>query len=186
MNRYMYTILIMSILTLLVGSAVGQDASAGKTVFDNKCGTCHNTGVGPNLAVLSKDSPTTIKQTVRNGVPTAKTPMPAFSSTTLSDSDLDNVVAYITTQSTQGTYGTPSTTTYATTNVTNATTILNVTPAATTYVEESPAATTYVEENATVGAPGGPVTTTAKPSPGFDILIGIIGLLLIYKLKLKS
>jgi mono/diheme cytochrome c family protein len=77
------------------GGATG-DAAAGKAVFTANCGACHalkdagTTGaVGPDLDQLKPDAATVQKQ-VENGGGA----MPAFKGT-LSDADIANVSAYV-------------------------------------------------------------------------------------------
>jgi mono/diheme cytochrome c family protein len=68
-NKFVCTFLLMLILTLLVGTVVGQDANAGMTVFNSKCESCHKIGGGaPNMTVLSNESASYITNKVRNGV----------------------------------------------------------------------------------------------------------------------
>ena len=81
------------------GAAGGQgDAAAGKTVFTGSagCSGCHTladagaTGaVGPNLDDVKPDHDTVVKF-VTDGAP----PMPSFKGT-LSDADIQNVAAYV-------------------------------------------------------------------------------------------
>ena len=96
MNRFMKIIVIMSILTLFVGTAFGQDVNVGKMVFATKCESCHKLegkGIAPNISVLSGKTPSDIRQIVRNGIP--NTAMVPFSTNDLSDNELYNVIGYI-------------------------------------------------------------------------------------------
>jgi cytochrome c553 len=142
-DKYVCTILIMLILTLLVGTVVGQDASAGMTVFNSRCEICHKIGgSAPNMTVLSNESVSYITDKVRNGV--NRTAMIAYNPSVLSDNDLSNVIAYISSQKL------PMTTTTPTMAALPTTTTTTVMP-----------------------------TSTPKSS-GFDIILGVIGILIIY------
>jgi len=77
------------------GGATG-DAAAGKAVFTANCGACHTLAdagtsgqVGPDLDQL-KPSAATVQKQVENG----GAAMPAFKGT-LSDADIANVAAYV-------------------------------------------------------------------------------------------
>jgi mono/diheme cytochrome c family protein len=77
-------------------AAAAGDAAAGKAVFTSNCGSCHTladagtTGaVGPNLDDLKPDA-----ARVQHQVEVGGGPMPAFKGT-LSDTDIANVAAYV-------------------------------------------------------------------------------------------
>ena len=77
-------------------AAAAGDAAAGKAVFTANCGACHvladagtSGAVGPDLDQLKPDAATVQKQ-VENGGGA----MPAFKGT-LSDTDIANVAAYV-------------------------------------------------------------------------------------------
>ncbi len=74
-------------------TGAGGNVSAGQTVYQQNCNSCHpngQAGVGPALAGknLSADR---IKAQVRNG----GGGMPAFSSSQISDQQLNDLVAYV-------------------------------------------------------------------------------------------
>jgi mono/diheme cytochrome c family protein len=70
---------------------------AGLKTFRQQCQACHPSlgkvaGVGPNLTNSpNAGDPKYIRNNVRNG----KSPMPSFPSNQISDTDLENLVAYI-------------------------------------------------------------------------------------------
>lgn len=67
-------------------------ASQGITVFQSNCMSCHGSsaagGSGPNIRGAGSD---TIQSVVRSG----KGSMPAFSTTTITDQSLADLIAYI-------------------------------------------------------------------------------------------
>lgn len=72
---------------------VGGDASAGETVFANFCEGCHpggHEGVGDDLHT-SGDTPAEARMIIRQGAGR----MPAFGTDTISDDDLENVLAHM-------------------------------------------------------------------------------------------
>ena len=105
MNKRSCQILaILALLALGVASASAADSSAGKGVFDKKCKTCHGaTGEGnPGMAKALKadikplsspeiqsKSDADLKQTITQGKGKMK-PVAG-----LSDSDIENVIAYV-------------------------------------------------------------------------------------------
>lgn len=95
---------IFALLALGVASAAAADAAAGKEAFDKKCKTCHgatgdgNPGMAKALkadikplssAEIQSKSDAELKQTITQGKGKMK-PVAG-----LSDSDIDNVIAYV-------------------------------------------------------------------------------------------
>ena len=73
---------------------VGGDASAGETVFANMCEGCHSGGHesnGSDDLHTSGDSPAEARMIIRQG----SGRMPAFGSDTISDEDLENLLAHL-------------------------------------------------------------------------------------------
>jgi mono/diheme cytochrome c family protein len=74
-----------------------ENATPGLTIFRQQCQACHPSlgkvaGVGPKLTNSpNAGDPNYIRNTIRNG----KSPMPSFPSNQISDTDLENLVAYI-------------------------------------------------------------------------------------------
>jgi cytochrome c6 len=102
------------VLLLTVGCCFGwsqgaqaEDLAAGKQIFDSKCASCHAGGnniVNPAKTLKAADlekygmnSIDVIISQVTNGKP----PMPSFKGQ-LSDEDMQNVAAYVLSQSEQG------------------------------------------------------------------------------------
>lgn len=102
------------VLLLAVGCCLGwsqgaqaEDLAAGKQIFDSKCASCHAGGnniVNPAKTLKAADlekygmnSMDVIINQVTNGKP----PMPSFKGQ-LSDQDMQNVAAYVLSQSKQG------------------------------------------------------------------------------------
>lgn len=88
---------------LLAGSALAQDAAAGKSVFASKCVICHGadgagkTSIGKNLnikdlhsAEVQKMSDADLKAVISNG----KNKMPPFKGK-ITDAQLNDVLAYV-------------------------------------------------------------------------------------------
>lgn len=83
--------------------AAAGDA-AGKQIYENNCQMCHQANRGglppmiPSLVdIVSRVGADHIRETVTNGVPTAKPPMPSFAGK-LSSSDIDNLIAFLKTK----------------------------------------------------------------------------------------
>ncbi|HXE08640.1 MAG TPA: c-type cytochrome [Acidobacteriaceae bacterium] len=80
------------------------DAAAGKELYTQNCQICHQAnrqGIPPLIpsldGVVAKVGIPKIRQTVTNGVPTAKPPMPSFGSK-FSAADIDNIIAFLKTK----------------------------------------------------------------------------------------
>ncbi|MCB9601139.1 MAG: cytochrome c [Sandaracinus sp.] len=81
-------------LSAFEGPVTG-DSAAGEPVFANFCAGCHpggGAGVGPDLHNRT-DSPAEIRAIIRHG----EDRMPGFGADQISDEDLENVLAYLTT-----------------------------------------------------------------------------------------
>jgi mono/diheme cytochrome c family protein len=89
------TILILSALILSgVTNVSGSNVEDGKKIFDEKCKSCHGERPDvPSLSTISGLAEKDIVNKVRNGVP--NTMMRPFSTDKLSESDLNNVIAYL-------------------------------------------------------------------------------------------
>jgi mono/diheme cytochrome c family protein len=78
-------------------AGVTGNATAGQATFRTNCISCHPSlgraaGIGPNLTnSANAGDPNYIRNNIRNG----KNAMPAFAADQVSDSDLENLVAYI-------------------------------------------------------------------------------------------
>ena len=87
----------------LAGSTFAADAAAGKTVFDSAkppCKTCHTDAKHPLTKVGASVKPEDLKAWVRTPkeqmAKEKKTGMmPAYPADKISDADLDNLVAYL-------------------------------------------------------------------------------------------
>jgi mono/diheme cytochrome c family protein len=80
-------------LSAFEGPVTG-DSTAGAVVYENFCAGCHpggGAGVGPELHNRT-DSPAEIRALIRHG----EDRMPAFGPDQISDADLENVLAYLT------------------------------------------------------------------------------------------
>lgn len=77
--------------------AASGDATAGKAVFDTNCTACHpagQKGVGPSLVgVVGRIGADGVTRQVRNG----GGQMPAFTTSQISDTQLGNLIAYLST-----------------------------------------------------------------------------------------
>jgi mono/diheme cytochrome c family protein len=73
--------------------AIGGDAQKGKTVYSNMgCAGCHGVaGQGSLGPPLKGKSASTIKKVVRSG----REAMPSFDAASLSDADLENIIAFL-------------------------------------------------------------------------------------------
>ena len=76
------------------------DAAAGKEIYANNCSVCHQptrAGLPPVfpslIGIVERTGPAHIRDTVRQGKPDAKPPMPAF--TKFSPEDVDNLIEYL-------------------------------------------------------------------------------------------
>ncbi len=99
-TRYLWISLVCVLgIFVLADFAAAADAGAGGIVYDAKCKGCHGEdGAGgplPNTSLLPavQKSDSELKNIIRNGIP--NTSMPPFTVSTLNDTDLDNVIAYI-------------------------------------------------------------------------------------------
>jgi mono/diheme cytochrome c family protein len=84
--------------------AAAGDAAAGKQLYTANCQMCHQAnrqGLPPAIpsleGIVTKLGAPHIRQTIINGVPTARVPMPSFAGK-LSDADIDNLIAYLKTK----------------------------------------------------------------------------------------
>lgn len=80
------------------------DPAAGKQLYVDNCQVCHQANrqglppIFPSLVdIVTKIGAPHIRQTVSNGIPTAKPPMPSFASK-FSATDLDNLIAFLKTK----------------------------------------------------------------------------------------
>ena len=85
-------------------AAAAGDPAAGKQLFIENCQICHQAnrqGLPPTIpsleGIVTKVGAPHIRQTVINGIPTAKLPMPSFASK-FSDTDIDNLIAFLKTK----------------------------------------------------------------------------------------
>lgn len=73
------------------------DVTAGKAIFDTNCGACHpngGQGVGPSLAGgMGRLGQSAVTTQIRNG----KGSMPPFPTSRISDSQLNDLLAYLNT-----------------------------------------------------------------------------------------
>jgi mono/diheme cytochrome c family protein len=97
MRIYIMSLLLVLALALIFSVVInvsGSSAEDGKRIFDEKCNGCHGGRPNvPSISIISKLSEQDIANKIRNGV--QGTMMRPFSSDELSDSDLNNVIAYL-------------------------------------------------------------------------------------------
>jgi mono/diheme cytochrome c family protein len=94
---------LAGLAVLLAGSAFAADAAAGKAVFDSAkpaCKTCHTDAKHSLAKVGATSTPEDLKAWVRtpkDQMAKAKKTgmMPAYPAEKISDADLDNLVAYL-------------------------------------------------------------------------------------------
>jgi mono/diheme cytochrome c family protein len=86
-----------------VPAAPKADAAAGKTIYMTNCSMCHQptrAGLPPVfpslLGIVERTGPAHIRESVQQGKPQAKPPMPAF--TQLSAQDIDNLIEFLRTK----------------------------------------------------------------------------------------
>ena len=94
MKRYIIILVLSTLIFSGITNVRGSSVDDGKIIFDEKCSGCH--GVKPNVPSISKISALSendITNKVRNGV--QGTLMRPFSTDELSDSDLNNIIAYV-------------------------------------------------------------------------------------------
>ena len=77
-----------------------HDLAAGQMTYMRNCAGCHQisrAGMPPNIpgliGIVSRTGTDHVRTIIQAGVPTGKPPMPAFAS--LSDEDLDNLIAFL-------------------------------------------------------------------------------------------
>jgi mono/diheme cytochrome c family protein len=84
--------------------AAAGNAAAGKQIYAENCQVCHQptrAGLPPVIPslidIVTRTGAAHIRETVTNGVPTAKPPMPSFDGK-LSPADIDNLIAFLRTK----------------------------------------------------------------------------------------
>lgn len=94
MRRYIILLVLSALIFSGVINVRGTNVEDGKKTFDEICKGCHGGRPDvPSLSILSQLSEKDIISKVRNGV--QGTRMRSFSTDELSESDLNNVIAYL-------------------------------------------------------------------------------------------
>ena len=99
MTRYSTTILSMAIIAVGSGAVDAADLARGRQLSESTCAACHGrNGIGiiplyPNLAGQKPEYLTAQLQAFRNG--SRKNPIMSPMAVHLSDSDIDDVAAYL-------------------------------------------------------------------------------------------
>lgn len=185
MNKKRYSAILVISLILVTGIAMAAtmptgNVGNGKNVFDGKCRACHDVTEkeNPTLSNLSQLTVDEIKSTVRNGV--NGTTMKSFNVSELSNTALDDVVAYIKSSAPVSTLTTAN---VSTTNVSQPTRVPTeiATGVPTEVATKVPIDITEIPTEVQT-----PVPTVTPKSPGFEVVIGIIGVLSIYLLRHKN
>ena len=129
MNKYLFSLILASILLSVSIDALAQGAAAGETDFKQICAACHTIGkgklVGPDLINLPKRRPEdwilkfvkSSQTVVKSGDKYADSLFQAFNQTVmpdqpaLTDEKIKNIIAYIGAESSAPTTTSPTTTT---------------------------------------------------------------------------